>query len=243
MPYIEFTMPSKLSVVFRYIAKIYRVDYYVIIEADGVSHSVGIDLTVSRRTGGRDAHAVIFVENDRVYIEDLGSTNGTYVNATKIEPYKPVEVLPSDTVTIGYYTTLRIVYEPTKEEVRKERDSRDIAILMRLAIQRCIIELDQGIERGLREFESSKKAFMEYLNPCILTQGICEAFNNVDQFFQTLKTDIYARTKQNIRSFREALLVLERTLEIHNITAEHRSTYRPCASTGLYKYVTVDIKG
>jgi len=224
MPYIEFMMPSKLSVVFRYTAKIYRVNYDVIIEADGVSHSAGIDLTVSRRAGGRDAHAVIFVENGRVYIEDLGSTNGTYVNATKIEPYKPVEISSSDTVTIGYYTTLRIVHEPTKEEVRKERDSRDIAISMRLAIQRCIIELDQGIEGGLIEFESSKKAFMEYLNPCILTQGICEAFNNVDQIFQTLKADIYARTDQNIKSFREALLVLEKTLEKHNTTSKHRST-------------------
>jgi pSer/pThr/pTyr-binding forkhead associated (FHA) protein len=224
MPYIEFTIPSKLSVVFRYTAKIYRVGYYVIIEADGVSHSAGIDLTVSRRTGGRDAHAVIFVENDRVYIEDLGSTNGTYVNATKIEPYKPVEISSSDTVTIGYYTTLRIVHEPTKEEVRKERDSRDIAISMRLAIQRCIIELDQGIEGGLIEFESSKKAFMEYLNPCILSPGICEAYNRADQIFQTLKADIYARTDQNIKSFREALLVLEKTLEKHNTTSKHRST-------------------
>jgi hypothetical protein len=213
MPYIEFTIPSKLRVAFRYTAKIYRVSYDVIIEADRVSHSAGIDLTVSRRTGGRDAHAVIFVENDRVYIEDLGSTNGTYINATKIEPYKPVEVSPSDTVTIGYYTTLRIVHEPTKEEVRKERDSRDIAISMRLAIQRCIIELDQGIEGGLIEFDSSKKAFMEYLNPCILPPGICEAYNRADQIFQTLKADIYARTDQNIKSFREALLVLEKTLE------------------------------
>jgi hypothetical protein len=224
MPYIEFMIPSKLNVVFRYTAKIYRVNYDVIIEADRVSHSVGIDLTVSRRTGGRDAHAVIFVENDRVYIEDLGSTNGTYINATKIEPYKPVEVLPSDTVTIGYYTTLRIVHEPTKEEVRKERDSRDIAISMRLAIQRCIIELDQGIEGGLIEFDSSKKAFMKYLNPCILPPGICEAYNRADQIFQTLKADIYARTDQNIKSFREALLVLEKTLEKHNTTSKHRST-------------------
>jgi pSer/pThr/pTyr-binding forkhead associated (FHA) protein len=224
MPYIEFTIPSKLRVAFRYTAKIYRVNYDVIIEADRVSHSAGIDLTVSRRTGGRDAHAVIFVENDRVYIEDLGSTNGTYINATKIEPYKPVEVSPSDTVTIGYYTTLRIVHEPTKEEVRKERDSRDIAISMRLAIQRCIIELDQGIEGGLVEFDSSKKAFMEYLNPCILPPGICEAYNRADQIFQTLKADIYARTDQNIKSFREALLVLEKTLEKHNTTSKHRST-------------------
>ncbi len=213
MPYIEFTIPSKLRVAFRYTAKIYRVGYYVIIEADRVSHTVGVDTTVSRRTGGRDAHAVIFVENDRVYIEDLGSTNGTYINATKIEPYKPVEISPSDTVTIGYYTTLRIVHEPTKEEVRKERDSRDIAISMRLAIQRCIIELYQDIERGLGEFESSKKAFMEYLNPCILSPGICEAYNRADQIFQTLKADIYALTDQNIKSFREALLVLEKTLE------------------------------
>jgi hypothetical protein len=240
MPYIEFTIPSKLSVVFRYIAKIYRVGYYVIIEADGVSHSVGIDLTVSRRTGGRDAHAVIFVENDRVCIEDLGSTNGTYVNATKIEPYKPVEVLPSDTVTIGYYTTLRIIHEPAEGGVR---DLRDIAISMQIAIQKCIIELDQDIERGLIEFDSFKEAFMEYLNPCILPPGICEVYNRANEEFQTLNADITSRTEQKKKRFRETLLVLEKTLEKHNTTAKHRSTYRPCASTGLYKYVTVDIKG
>jgi len=71
MPYIEFVSPSKLSISFRSTAKIYRQGYDVFVEADGIPHRIGIDLTVSRRASGRDAHAVISVESGKVYVMDL----------------------------------------------------------------------------------------------------------------------------------------------------------------------------
>jgi pSer/pThr/pTyr-binding forkhead associated (FHA) protein len=110
MPYIVFLSPQKRSIGFKSTAKIYRRGYDVIVEADGVPHKIGADPTVSR-----DKHAVITVENGKVYVMDLGSTNGVIVNGIRIEPYKRVEISPSDTITIGYLTTIRIVPEPIKE--------------------------------------------------------------------------------------------------------------------------------
>jgi len=214
MPYIEFVSPSKLSISFRSTAKIYRQGYDVFVEADGIPHRIGIDLTVSRRASGRDAHAVISVESDKVYVMDLRSTNGTHVNGTRIEPYKRVEISPSDTITIGCFTTIRIVPEPIKEEARKERDSIDIATTMLLNIRKCLTTLlREGIERGLEEFEAFWNTFKEWLEPCKLHQGICEAYNKAYLTHQTLKIDKYARTQQNIKSFEEALAILEKTLE------------------------------
>ncbi|WP_423458071.1 FHA domain-containing protein [Ottowia sp. VDI28] len=44
-------------------------------------------------------HAVILVEEDRVVIEDLGSTNGTYVNGAPIRT--PQAIVSGDTIDIG----------------------------------------------------------------------------------------------------------------------------------------------
>jgi pSer/pThr/pTyr-binding forkhead associated (FHA) protein len=70
---------------------------------------------VSRITIGRDPdnaitledilasrqHAVIQKVKDAYYIEDLGSTNGTYVNGRAVPPGKYVRLMPSDTILIG----------------------------------------------------------------------------------------------------------------------------------------------
>jgi len=223
MPYLEFVSPSKLSIVFRFTAKVFRHGYDVLVEADGVSHKVGIDLTVSRRAGGRDAHAVISVEGDKVYVMDLGSTNGTHVNGVQIEPFKHIEISPSDTITIGYYTTVRVVPTPTEEGVREKRDSIDIATTMLLSIRKCLVtHLREGIERGLEEFSAFWNTFKEWLEPCKLPQGICEAIEKAYLTHQTLTIDRYARTPQNIKSFEEALAILEKTLE--NITHYRNKT-------------------
>lgn len=51
------------------------------------------DPLVSRR------HAVLFMDGDRVVLEDLGSRNGTLVNGARIEG--PVSLVPGDRVSIG----------------------------------------------------------------------------------------------------------------------------------------------
>ena len=44
-------------------------------------------------------HAKVFADNGHYYVEDLGSTNGTYVNGRKIS--YPLELRPGDRIKIG----------------------------------------------------------------------------------------------------------------------------------------------
>jgi len=69
----------------------------------------------SRITVGRDAdnsielddalvsrhHAVIQKVKDEFFVEDLDSTNGTFVNSQPVPPGKYVRLHPSDIITIG----------------------------------------------------------------------------------------------------------------------------------------------
>lgn len=55
----------------------------------------GLDSGVSRR------HAVIHRAGDAVTIEDMGSTNGTYVNRKRIQPNMPQAIKPGDEVRFG----------------------------------------------------------------------------------------------------------------------------------------------
>jgi hypothetical protein len=51
--------------------------------------------SVSRR------HIRLHLENDYLFVTDLESTNGTFVNGTKLEPYKPVMLHTNDTLRLG----------------------------------------------------------------------------------------------------------------------------------------------
>ena len=65
----------------------------------GRHHGAGLQLdddTVSRM------HCRLFLEGGSVFIEDLGSANGTLLNRCRIE--RRVEITPSDAVHIGVYT-------------------------------------------------------------------------------------------------------------------------------------------
>ena len=52
------------------------------------------DVTVSRN------HALLVVRNDGVYIDDLGSLNGTYVNRHRVESQKLED---GDEIQVGKY--------------------------------------------------------------------------------------------------------------------------------------------
>ena len=46
-------------------------------------------------------HALISLENGQLTIEDLNSSNGTFVNRSKIYPAQPVPLKPNDVIQIG----------------------------------------------------------------------------------------------------------------------------------------------
>lgn len=49
-------------------------------------------------------HCVIFVQGDRVYVQDLGSTNGTYVGGQKLSPQQSTAAAPGQSIYLGNRT-------------------------------------------------------------------------------------------------------------------------------------------
>lgn len=78
-------------------------------ERRGTTYSIGSELTVGRAGGCAIAlpddtfvsnlHARVFVTDSQVLVEDLGSTNGTFVNRTKVT--SPVALNRGDRLQVG----------------------------------------------------------------------------------------------------------------------------------------------
>jgi pSer/pThr/pTyr-binding forkhead associated (FHA) protein len=67
----------------------------VIGRTNGCDHVIDLPMISSR-------HARLFRSADRVLIEDLGSSNGTFVNGRRID--RPIELRPADVIGLGSYT-------------------------------------------------------------------------------------------------------------------------------------------
>ena len=77
-------------------------------ELAGETYTLGDELTVGRAAGcqitlddtyASQVHARIFTRDEQFYVEDLGSTNGTYLNRRKVSA--PMVVSPGDQIQIG----------------------------------------------------------------------------------------------------------------------------------------------
>lgn len=60
----------------------------------------GAELGVSRY------HAEIIFNENRYFIKDMGSTNGTWINGKKIAPYRQIPLTDSDQLRLGHFTML-----------------------------------------------------------------------------------------------------------------------------------------
>lgn len=69
----------------------------------GMSAANEIDLTPygAMDRGVSRVHAQLHLADNHLYITDLGSTNGTYVSGTKIEPDTPVALRKGDELLLG----------------------------------------------------------------------------------------------------------------------------------------------
>ncbi|HAS12087.1 MAG TPA: hypothetical protein DCS55_16455 [Acidimicrobiaceae bacterium] len=77
-------------------------------ELAGTTYPLGDELTVGRAAGcqitlddtyASQVHARVFMRDDQLYVEDLGSTNGTYLNRRKVSA--PMVVSHGDQIQIG----------------------------------------------------------------------------------------------------------------------------------------------
>lgn len=74
----------------------------------GARYAIGEEATMGRAAGcsitvddtyASQLHARLFQRDGALHVEDLGSTNGTYVNGRKVEA--PMPVKPGDRVKVG----------------------------------------------------------------------------------------------------------------------------------------------
>jgi hypothetical protein len=218
MPYLVFASPSRCRVEFKSSARVYRSGYSVVVEADGlVEKEIGVDLTVSRRTSERDAHALLHVEADKVFIKDLGSTNGTYVNGNRLEPYKSIQVSPGDLITIGYYTTGRVEYEViegSKGETDDLGDSITVAVALLLGVRKIIKHIhSRNDKEALAEFGGMVSGLKNWLDPCKLKlEGVCSVFENAYRYYKNMRSDPNAVVAL-MNAFLQVLEELDKTLE------------------------------
>src|SRR6185295_6334483 len=60
-------------------------------------------------------HAQLVLINDRIVLQDLGSTNGTYCNGLKVEANK--ELVDGDKILVGSTTILKFTYHDNLDEI------------------------------------------------------------------------------------------------------------------------------
>jgi hypothetical protein len=60
-----------------------------------------VDLTDAKKDGVSREHACIYRRGHAVEVEDLGSTNGTQLNGSRLAPYKPASLNDGDQLQLG----------------------------------------------------------------------------------------------------------------------------------------------
>lgn len=75
---------------------------------------IGYDQYCSRR------HAKVYWSNDKCYIQDLESTNGTYVNGKKLTG--SIELSNNDAISLGNTELIVVVSESSQKEKPKQND-------------------------------------------------------------------------------------------------------------------------
>lgn len=64
-----------------------------------IGRAEGCTLSLPDDTFASQVHARVFVSEGRVWVEDLGSTNGTYLNGTRVG--QPAPLRPGDRIQVG----------------------------------------------------------------------------------------------------------------------------------------------
>ncbi len=154
------------------------VDYKIV---DDNSFTVGRSLDATIAFGDPDIsriHLIVTLKHDRIWIEDQGSANGTFVNDQKIPAQKTVSVEPGDKVKVGkseIYLSFNLLEKCFKKEeiVRSQLPKDEKDGLLRLiqgahAEAQKIVKLAQDSHDKLVKIAENKSAGIE--NATLLKQ-------------------------------------------------------------------------
>ncbi len=94
-------------------------DSFIVDEVDSLSFGRGkssnrLHVPDERREVS-SAHGRIFVERDELWVEDLGSTNGTVVDDTALKPHSPVRLASGSQIIIGEFCICVAMEEVQRE--------------------------------------------------------------------------------------------------------------------------------
>ena len=95
-------------------------------------------LVIDEKLLSRNHAELIYYNKDKIFIKDLNSRNGTYINKERIEPLKDIYFTIKDTVSFGNTNNELVFYEEKEKNKRKD------------------IELDKD-ERIIRNYEKIDK--------------------------------------------------------------------------------------
>lgn len=172
-----------------------EVEYKIV---DDSSFTVGRSLDATIAFGDPDIsriHLIVTLKHDRIWIEDQGSANGTFVNDQKIPAQKTVSVEPGDKVKVGksqIYLSFNLLEKCfKKEEIVKSqlpKDEKDG--LLRLiqgahAEAQKIVKLAQDSHDKLVKIAENKSAGIE--NATLLKQD--EILQNASMQSQQIVQD------------------------------------------------------
>src|SRR5262249_52310627 len=124
-PSIQTARPPARSYVLRFISGKYQGGEFPIVPEKQivVGRSSALDMVLVEDMVSRK-HARIAMQQDQIWIEDLGSTNGTFVNGEKI---KRARLKEGDRVLIGTSILKVIAGEGSRDSTDAKRDLENVA--------------------------------------------------------------------------------------------------------------------
>lgn len=91
-----------LKVVNRLDSLDFKMQEYYVIEGDiSLGRSSKNDVVIKDKFVSKN-HLLIREKNQRYYLEDLGSANGTFLNGVKIDPNELIELQNNDKIGVGF---------------------------------------------------------------------------------------------------------------------------------------------
>lgn len=91
-----------LKVVNRLDSLNFKMQEYYVIEGDiSLGRSSKNDVVIKDKFVSKN-HLLILEKNQRYYLEDLGSANGTFLNGVKIDPNELIELQNNDKIGVGF---------------------------------------------------------------------------------------------------------------------------------------------
>lgn len=168
------------------------------------------NLNVMDGSISRNKHAIFYIEKDEIYVEDLGSKNGTFINGKRIKKEKVVE---GDLVGIGPNLIFRVEYNPNKITAKKFHPIPLSKDMIKKIPSKNVVETEKGyffipssvdkgeIDNKIFEIkETDKKESIENLKRLIVDDNPSELIKKlVDLMFKEIGGEEF----QALENFKE----------------------------------------